>query len=888
MKSKVRIPKKIEKLFTSKNICLCIAILVPAFFAALLCNQTMPYAEGWYTYYAQCINEGMIPYKDFEYLFSPLYLYFIAVFTRIFGYKIIAVRILGVVMFGTLGGMLYLTFRKLFKNWIACIGAVTAAFYLQSEPVQIFYDYVRLMDIFAITTTYFLVSYVIELKEQEKTKKVLILAGVFNALFILVKQNMGLLFAVFTLVFIIFSELYYGERWKNIFKRLGNYLMGLLPPIFICGIGLLCNGSLSYFLGATGGGAVEAKGGMIAILFNWIVNGFPIFREQFKTAVFIITIIVLFIMLSHFFPRKRNIMEEKWHYAILLVYAGIVVLLIGVFSYSADIGYQFMENRNNISPYMIFIIVFLLFFSLGVFYLFQIICRKQNMKLEKLEELFPVFTVAGAYFAISYGCGTSGGLAEGQASLGVGLVIGILFTTIQFKGGLIAKAVIAVTCALLALVCADKKMVTTYNWWGMTEENFWDSRIEMGNIPLLEGIGVSGLTYDAYEGIYEAVTENTTEGDTMFCFPQIPIFYSLCDRFDPGTYTKVQWFDVATDEAVLADIEVLKENPPKAILIYNTSEYAYSSHENSFRNGKMSATRKMREFLLNYVYEQGYTAYGNYVVQGNSLSLWINDSENLEERTVFTGGIGTKKDPYQVSTAEQLVLLSEMVNDGRTFEGQYIEQTCDIDMSEISNFKPIGLVGEDCYFLGTYNGAGHAIKNLSIKKGSKQYNAGLFGMLGGTVCNLGIVDAELSSGYNGVIASQASRVEARIVNCYVIGTNVSGHRSGGIADDFMGTIANCVFEGTLNGNYGGLVSWANGTQVITNSFIVEGSTNVEVHRNIGENLDIKEMSAEYAGSKYVIEELNDYVYAFAEENKKDIKLLKWHISQDGIATIKSK
>ena len=46
-----------------------LTIAVATFYVALMCNKTMPFAEGWYTYYAQLINEkGLLPYRDFEYL----------------------------------------------------------------------------------------------------------------------------------------------------------------------------------------------------------------------------------------------------------------------------------------------------------------------------------------------------------------------------------------------------------------------------------------------------------------------------------------------------------------------------------------------------------------------------------------------------------------------------------------------------------------------------------------------------------------------------------------------------------------------------------------------------------------------------------------------------
>lgn len=78
--------------------------------------KTMPIAEGWYSEYAWLINHGKLPYRDFEYLFFPLYIYFIVGFTKIFGYSIIALRILGIVLFGAIGGGLYWLYSKLFSN----------------------------------------------------------------------------------------------------------------------------------------------------------------------------------------------------------------------------------------------------------------------------------------------------------------------------------------------------------------------------------------------------------------------------------------------------------------------------------------------------------------------------------------------------------------------------------------------------------------------------------------------------------------------------------------------------------------------------------------------------------------------------------------------------
>lgn len=134
-----------------------ISAIICMLYATLSANKTMPISEGWYTEYAWLINHGQLPYRDFEYLFFPLYIYFIALFTRLFGYNIIALRFLGVVVFGAIGAALYGIFSKISNSIIGAIAAITTALYLQSEVVQLYYDYIRFHDLFAFITVWLLI-----------------------------------------------------------------------------------------------------------------------------------------------------------------------------------------------------------------------------------------------------------------------------------------------------------------------------------------------------------------------------------------------------------------------------------------------------------------------------------------------------------------------------------------------------------------------------------------------------------------------------------------------------------------------------------------------------------------------------------------------------------
>lgn len=90
----------------------------------------------------------------------------------------------------------------------------------------------------------------------------------------------------------------------------------------------------------------------------------------------------------------------------------------------------------------------------------------------------------------------------------------------------------------------------------------------------------------------------------------------------------------------------------------------------------------------------------------------------------YAGGSGTKDDPYQIATAEQLAKLARDVNNGNTmqaFLGKYFKLTADIDLSG-GIWMPIGKYynygngnGNNRLFFGKFDGNGHVIKNMHIQ-----------------------------------------------------------------------------------------------------------------------------------------------------------------------------
>lgn len=201
------------------------------------------------------------------------------------------------------------------------------------------------------------------------------------------------------------------------------------------------------------------------------------------------------------------------------------------------------------------------------------------------------------------------------------------------------------------------------------------------------------------------------------------------------------------------------------------------------------------------------------------------------EEVTFAGGDGSKYNPYQVSTPEQ---LNAVRND---LDAHYI-QINDIDMSAFGDFEPIGkryangsTVGYTAFF-GSYNGQGYKISNLNIVKLQWEF-VGLFAYVGGgTVNNIVLENAHLSvdlagttnSYYQfGLIAGRSSSA-SDIQNCTVSGEIVITNAkyslyAGGIVGGGGATActnnATITIDGTGSFTHcGGIVGYQSGEEMI--------------------------------------------------------------------------
>lgn len=171
-------------------------------------------------------------------------------------------------------------------------------------------------------------------------------------------------------------------------------------------------------------------------------------------------------------------------------------------------------------------------------------------------------------------------------------------------------------------------------------------------------------------------------------------------------------------------------------------------------------------------------------------------------------GSGTEDDPYLLATAADLKAFRDMAN-AEASSKLCATLTADIDLGGEA-WTPFEGPSLDDAYAGTFDGANHTIKGLSVNLTSSK-GAGLFGTVcGATIKNLkveGNVSASKSAFVGGIVGR--TQTSATIDSCSFAGTVTSTKKSGssnatagivGKVNKGPVTITNCANTATVNGN----------------------------------------------------------------------------------------
>ena len=299
-----------------------------------------------------------------------------------------------------------------------------------------------------------------------------------------------------------------------------------------------------------------------------------------------------------------------------------------------------------------------------------------------------------------------------------------------------------------------------------------------------------------------------------------------------------------------------------------TNKTIYRIDNNTLENGKEN-TYKIYVWIDYYEGDTTHTGLNNNSTQGQSykynVSLVINSYAKKSTEGIFAGS-GTENDPYQINMIEDLVKLSNSVNEGTRYNGDTFSLMRNLDfnskesyedanrtdfgdingnstieplITELttgSGFQPIGLYEDNKYFGGNFDGKNHRIDNFYTQKETKYL--GFFGIITGTMISNLTISGNVTSTYSdsstgtvgGIIGTVSNTsLPVTISNCHneinIIGTNSInvGGVIGRAGNDTKINIDNCTNTGTLNGSViseshnGGIIGFAKHNTSITNS-----------------------------------------------------------------------
>ncbi len=570
-----------------------ICLIVIGSYNLLFFNKYFPFSEGWFSVFAVYILDGAMPYRDFHFFLPPLYPLLLAGFIHNFGPEFILLRLLGIVVILSMTGVLFLLFSRLFPAYIACLITIVSILYYQGNVAHISYDYLHFLITFALIGTYLICKYfeaddyLVSSKSGRAAVSFLFSSGFVGALAFLTKQSNGFFVPVFSIIAITVCS-YSSGGVRHALKSIGIYAVGALTPISITLLWLVSKGALFAFFEQVFRGASQSKGSLGAILFAWIPRLFTMDNLIILSAVFL----VIKSMQFRSFLQNRLGYLEKREYSFqspktfLLFWVILLPTLLGIFLpfWNVDLS---IEIRGNFLLNWFYHNTLLIGASVGTFVLFFVYLVK--ILKERDVQYFNIFIISTASFGLIYGTGTSGGVGEAGLILGFGLMLGhLLFIRSYFNAG---KIVFFVFCLSLILFLASKKYIEPYYWWSLTEPDIRTATQTVNN-PLLKGLLLSKETTRVYSEVISIVEKYTKPGDSIYTFPNIPMFYMLTKR-RPNTFAIVNWFDVLPDKLATDEAKHILESPPKVIIWLDVPEFVWVEHEKMFRGGQLSGQRRI-------------------------------------------------------------------------------------------------------------------------------------------------------------------------------------------------------------------------------------------------------------------------------------------------------
>ncbi|MGN1264096.1 MAG: hypothetical protein ACI4TW_08655 [Prevotella sp.] len=281
----------------------------------------------------------------------------------------------------------------------------------------------------------------------------------------------------------------------------------------------------------------------------------------------------------------------------------------------------------------------------------------------------------------------------------------------------------------------------------------------------------------AIGGINGADVPGSAEGKTIAQFKSGEVAWLLNGSTAQGS---LAWYQNIDGESEADTFPVLNSNGHGIVYRSTLCERRFSNTENN---------------SLGHDYENGFCKFCD-TYEPATQNGDVYEISNAGQLYWFAGLVyGMLSDVSQntgacVKLTQNIIVNSGVVNS----EGSLAD-----DVSGFRNWTPIGNSTNE--YTGTFDGDNHSISGLYFNNESTEF-VGLFGVNGGTIKNVGVIDSYFNASYYvGSVCGQNNG--GTITNCYNTGIVSGEYTIGGVCGEngSSGTIKCCYNTGTVSGGY---------------------------------------------------------------------------------------
>ncbi len=555
----------------SKNIYGVFTYAINFFIGLLTVNTYAPLTEGWWHVYARWIDQGRVPYKDFELLVTPGFPYITWFFTHLVGEEFLHLRIVGLVFQAGISLLLFLVLSKHVSKLTSAGLATLGTTLLYSGTASIPFDYNYFAVFFAILSIYFLQ------KDYEKRNSYLYLAGISVAAVFLIKQSTGLcLFFFITLIPFLdrsFLSIAKVRLWLKFF-------VGFLIPLTLVSIALMMRGAFTQMLEQVFVNSSGVKGGLVTVLTQWIDGIYEPFSFGYAIRGLLVFAILALVFIQIVKLKSVRFNFDRFGVVFTLV-VGLVIAGETVrsrFSSSENIFRKFLEDvYAQASPYIflepLLLILFVLFWTL----------RKRKY------EWLPILMLA---LAMTYSTGMSAGLTEYGIFMNI-LVVGAWLD--QYLNSRFLSYLIVILSLIFSSSLVLKKYESPYSWWGYNLPSIYEAT-QLSKQGLTERLHFSPDEYNEFTDIQTRL-RNLPCGGEIISYPHIPLFL-LDQKALPGGQAAMYWYDFVSNKTLTKEANRF-ESAQIAAVVEKILPGVERSHEELFGTENGQVRTKLLGMLLN-------------------------------------------------------------------------------------------------------------------------------------------------------------------------------------------------------------------------------------------------------------------------------------------------